>query len=303
MSSTLTTVASIFILLLVGYGAKKARVLKAEDEGVINSILINLTLPAFIFVNTIGKPLTPSMIKAPMIGLFIEALIIALAYLIARLLKLDRRTSGALMIVAAFGNTGYMGYPVAKAAFPANGEGILTAVLFDNFAMRAGLITAGVAIATSSAGARFHWSSLTQFVKTPLFPAMLLGLIFRTAHLPPLMMDTLGYLAAATVPLSMISIGLGISATSIKEYPAPLVAAVVLKMGLFPLIMWALLGQFGITGVVAKATILESAMPSAVFSGVVVSRFGANGRFAAAAIFVTTLLSALTIPAILQALG
>lgn len=303
MQGTLTTVASIFILLLVGYGAKKAGVLHPKDESVINSILINIALPAFIFVNTIGKPLNTAMIKTPAVGLVVEAIIIALAYLISRLLRLDRPTAGALMIVAAFGNTGYMGYPVAKAAFPNDGHGILTAVLFDNFAMRAALITVGVAIATASAGAKFEWSSLTQFVRTPLFPAMLLGLALRTVSLPALMMDTLGYLAAATVPLSMLSIGLSISATSLKEYPVPLLAVVGLKMALFPLLMAVLLHAVGVTGTVAKAAILEGAMPSAVFSGVVVSKFGANGRFGAAAVFVTTLLSAVAVPFVLHLMG
>ncbi len=302
MSSTLTTVTSIFILLLVGYGAKKIGVLKASDESIINSILINIALPSFIFVNTIGKPLTSAMIKTPVIGIVVEAFIIALAYVIARLLRLDRPTTGALMIVAAFGNTGYMGYPVAKAAFPDDGHGILTAVLFDNFAMRAALITVGVAIATSSAGARFQWSSLTQFVKTPLFPAMVVGLIFRTTQMPAIVMTPLNYLGDATVPLSMISIGLGLSATSLREYPAPLVAAVLMKMALFPFLMAVLLHTFGVTGTVAKAAILEGAMPTAVFSGIVVSKFGANGRFGSAAIFVSTLLSAVTVPAILQML-
>jgi hypothetical protein len=302
LSVTLTAIASIFILLLVGYGAKRVGVLSAKDDAVLNSVLINITLPAFIFVNTIGNPLDMSMIKTPALAILVEALIVALAYLIGRLLRLDRPTTGALMIVSAFGNTGYMGYPVAKAAFPDDGRGVLTAVLFDNFGMRAGLITVGVAIATSSAGAKFKWSSLTQFVKTPLFPAMVLGLVFREAKLPALLMDSLGYLAAATVPLSMISIGLNISATSLREYPAPLVAAVVLKMLLFPVLMWLLLDWADITGTVAQAAILESAMPSAVFSGVVVSKFGANGRFGAAAIFVTTLLSVIVVPVVMQTL-
>jgi predicted permease len=285
---------------LVGYGARKIGVLSQKDEPVINSILINIALPSFIFVNTIGKPLNMAMIKTPGLAILVEALVVVLAYFIGRALRLDRQTTGALMIVAAFGNTGYMGYPVAQAAFPHDKHGVLTAVLFDNFGMRLGLITAGVAIATSSAGARFEWSSLTQFVKTPLFPAMLLGLLLRTAHLPPLMMNSLGYLAAATVPLSMLSIGLNISAASLREYPAPLVAVVLLKMAIFPAVMWFLLQAAGVHGNVAKAAMLESAMPSAVFSGVVVSRFGSNGRFAAAAIFLTTLLSAVVIPGLLR---
>lgn len=299
MNETLTAIASIFLLLLVGYGAKKAGVLKAKDEAVVNRILVYITMPAFIFSNTVGNPLTAEMAKIPVLGLVIQAAIIGLAWLAARAMRLDRKTAGALMIVSAFGNTGYLGYPVAKAAFPGDGHGILTAVLFDNFAMRIALITVGVAIATSSAGDRFDWRSVTQLLRTPLVPAAVLGLAFRTYEMPLLISDTLEYLAAPTVPLSLLSLGLSVSTGSVRKYPLAIAVAVVLKMGVFPLLMWLLLGLWGVKGTVGAAAMLEAAMPSAVFSGVISSQFGANGRFAAGAVFVGTLLSAVTIPVIL----
>ena len=46
--------------------------------------------------------------------------------------------------------------------------------------------------------------------------------------------------------------------------------------------------------------ILESAVPSAVFTGVVASRYKANGEFAAAAVFISTIISAAWIPAVLM---
>ena len=71
--AALSTVASIFLLLIVGYGAKKLRILSVNDTGVINSIVINLALPAFIFSSVHDKPLTVGMIKAPIVGLAMEA--------------------------------------------------------------------------------------------------------------------------------------------------------------------------------------------------------------------------------------
>ncbi len=293
MKETQTAIASLFLLLLVGYGAKKANVLKAQDEAVVNQILVYITMPAFIFINTVGKPLTPEMVKTPVLGLLVEGIIIALAYVASRLMRLDRRTAGALMIVSAFGNTGYLGYPVAKAAFPTDEHGILTAVLFDNFAMRIALITVGVAIATNSAGERFEWRSVTRLLRTPLVPAAVLGLVFRNCQMPLLISKVLDYLAAPTVPLSLLSLGLSVSTGAVRRYPLAIAAAVVLKMGLFPL------GACGIKGTVGGAALLEAAMPPAVFSGVVSSQFGANGRFAAGAVFLGTVLSAVSIPIIL----
>ena len=299
IQATLTTVISIFLLMMVGYGAKKVGVLKAEDVGVVNSILIYLTMPAFIFVYVHKQPLTSAMIKVPFLGFVMEMVVIGIAYLAARKLKLDRPTTGALMLVAAFGNTGFLGYPVTNAAFNGDGQALLTAVLFDEFAMAFVLNSIGVAIAACFAGSKFRWNSMLEFLKTPLFPATIIALVLRNVYVPKIIMDTLWFLAKGTVPLAMLSIGLSLSASSIKRYPAAFSVAFILKMALLPLLMYLTLPLIGVTGIVQKVAILSSAMPAAVFTGVVAGKYGANHEFAAGTIFLTTLASVLLIPGIL----
>lgn len=302
VNTTISTVASIFLLLLAGYGAKRFGALKSSDATVVNALVINLTMPAFIFVYTHQKPLTMPMIKAPALGFAVEIVFMGLAYLVARAFRLDRRTTGALMLVTAFGNTGFLGYPVVNAAFNGDGHAMLTAVLFDGFGMSLAINTVGVAAASCFAGSKFEWRSLLEFLKTPLFPMTVIALIFRTAYVPPIIMKTLSLLAAGTVPLAMISIGLNLSAGPMTRYPGPLAVAVVLKMAILPLLMFHLLPLIGVTGTVGKVVVLESAMPCAVFTGVVAGRYGANGAFAASAVFVMTLVSVVWIPGVLMLL-
>lgn len=301
--ATLLTIVSIFLLLVVGYVAKRAGALKPGDAAVVNSIVVNLTMPAFIFVNTYQRPLTAGMVKAPALGFGMEMVVMALAYVAARLLRLDRRTTGALMLVSAFGNTGFLGYPVVQAAFGGGRHAMLTAVMMDEFAMAAALNTVGVAVATSFAGSRFEWASMLEFLKTPLFPATVVSLAVRNLYVPPVIVQTLTWLAAATVPLAMISIGLSLSGAAVWRRPGALAVALVLKMALLPVAMTLALPLTGVGGTVGKVAVLESAMPAAVFSGVIAGRFGANGPFAAAAIFVSTLLSVVAIPVVLGLLG
>lgn len=296
VGSTLATVISIFLLLLAGYGVRKAGVLKAGDASVVNSLIIYLTMPAFIFVNAHSKPLTSAMVKAPFLAFAIEMAIMGLAYLIARAMKLDRKTTGALMLVATFGNTGFLGYPVISAAFEGSRKAILAAVILDQFAMSMMVMSIGVVVAIVFSGAKFSIKSVFEFLKCPLFPATIIALIFKDAHVPLLIMKTLGYLGAGTVPLAMISIGLSLSTGSVKNYPLPLLVAVGLKMVLMPVIVYFTLPLIGITGIVAKVVVVECAMPSAVFTGVVTGEYGGNSAFAAAAVFITTLLSVLVVP-------
>lgn len=303
IQTALTTVVSVFLLLLAGYAAKRVGVLKPGDSTVVNSIVINLTMPAFIFVYTHGKPITPGMVKAPMLGIVAEMAVMGLAYLCARAMRLDRRTTGALMLVSAFGNTGFLGYPVVSAAFNNHEGAVLTAVMFDEFAMAMILNSVGIAVAAAFAGSRFEWANLVEFVRTPLFPATVVALMLKDVPIPEVVMTTLGFLSAGTVPLAMVSIGLSLSAGAVKRYPGPMLVASVLKMAVLPGLMFLLLPLIRVSGVVGKVAILESAMPAAVFSGVVAARYGANGPFAAGAIFLMTLASALVIPAVLMLMG
>jgi len=299
MATTLATVSSIFLLLLAAYVARRAGAFKEGDVRVVNSLIINLTMPAFIFVNTHAKPFTTAMAVAPMLGFAAEMLLMFAAYYIARLLKLDRRTTGALMLVCAFGNTGFLGYPVTAAAFKGDDSAILTAVMFDSFGMALPLYTIGAAVAISFAGARFEWRNLLQFIKSPLLPSTIVALALRKAYVPPVLMTTLEYMGAATVPLSMISIGLSLRASQVKKQPLALLVATVMKLAVLPLAMFFVLPVFGIGGVERQVTIMECAMPAAVFTGVIAGRFDCAEDFAAAAVFATTLLSVLTLPIVL----
>lgn len=101
------------------------------------------------------------------------------------------------------------------------------------------------------------------------------------------------------MPLVMISLGLSLSATALKGYAVPVLAACALKMVLLPFLTYYSLRAGGVNGVMLQAGVVESGMPSAVMTCVIAAKFGANAKFVAAAIFVSTLLSIAAIPTVL----
>lgn len=305
--SVLPTVAALFLILLAGHAARKLGVLKGSDASVINSIVVNLTAPAFIFMSIHGKPLTTQMFTGPLVLFVSSMLVLALTYLTALALKLDRPTTGGLMLVAAFGNTGFLGYPVTMAAFQHHGETIAgqamaTAVMVDQFAMALPLYTIGIAVAASFTSAKVGKWQIFEFLKTPLFPAAVLALVFRSVHLPEMLVTAMRLLGGATIPLAMLSLGVSMHSSSLKTAKAPFVAASVLKMAIFPLVAFIVFKLTGTIGVVRDVTVLEASMPTAVMSGVIASRYGANESFVSGATFVMTLLSMASIPIVLYLL-
>jgi len=297
--ATLAAVGSIFLLILVGYAAKRVGVLKASDSAMLNSLIINLTLPAFVMINVHGRPLTGDMLKTPGVAWVMEIAVMAAAYGAARLMRLDRRTTAGLMLAGAFGNMGYLGYPVIQSVFPNDKAAMISAVINDRLGMAVPIVTMGAAVAALFAGESFRWSSLATVLRTPLLYSIVIALALRTADIPETIMTSLGILSAATVPLSMIATGLSLSAGSLKRYPAPIAVAAVLKLGLAPVLAYFMLGALGIEGTVFRVTIVQAAMPTAISAGVIAGGFGSNTSFVTGAIFVSTTLSVITTPLLL----
>lgn len=302
--NVLGTVLSIFLLMFVGYGAKKVRLLRPEDADLLNTVVIYVTLPAFIFNATYGyrQPLPVSIAKAPIIAFGAMIAVMCLAYLAGRALKLDRPTLGALVLASMFGNTGFLGYPVVQAAFREKGA-LVAASLYDQFVMAVPLYTMGVLIAAGFGGQKVKTSQLLKVLTLPALWAIPIALLVRPLALPAPLLDAIGYLGAGTIPLVMISLGLSLSARSLKGWFLCAAVACVLKLGIMPLLTHYAISAAGVSGTVYKVTVLEAGMPTSMISAVIAGKYGANGRFVASVIFFSTLLSIITIPAALLILG
>lgn len=301
--NAISTVCAVFLLLLVGYGARKIGVLKSSDISVVNSIVVNLTGPAFIFSAMYGRPVTAQMVSAPFVVFATTMLVLGAAYPAAKALKLDRRTTGGFMLAATFGNTAFMGYPVTIAAFPGKDQALATAVMIDQFSMSLPLYSIGIVIAASCASTRISGWHFLEFLKFPLFIAAIIAIALHNIQIPYAVMRTLHLLGAATVPLAMISLGLSLSRSSLKHATLPSVVALILKMAILPTLTYFMFRLIGGRGVVLNVSVLESSMPTAIMAGVIAGRYGANESFVSAATFLMTLFSLVSIPIILTILG
>jgi predicted permease len=104
------------------------------------------------------------------------------------------------------------------------------------------------------------------------------------------------YLGQGTTPLVLLALGVALRPSAVRDSRVPLTAALLLKLGVTPLAMLALGRACGLHGEVAAIGVLQGAMPAAVMASVLSEINDLDGDFAVAAVFVTTILSAVTIP-------
>lgn len=112
---TLNQVLMMFIFLLIGYFAKKGKLLNDSAGGVISNLLVWVFLPAMCF-NTFATQFNITSlfknINFVIIGAFVMIFEIALGFLWAKLMTKDKFERGVYAYTVMFPNYTYFGYPL-----------------------------------------------------------------------------------------------------------------------------------------------------------------------------------------------
>ncbi len=314
---TLGALAPLFLLILLGYGLKRLRVLHPAHVPVLNGLVLNVTLPALIVQGLMGAPRLPLADALPPLALILaQGVTLALAYGAGRAFRMTRPVQGALLMTATFGNTGFLGYPIALALLP---QLFPTTILLDQFGMTIMLyFTAaivGARLGTSGGGTGDVRAAILRFLRGPLFLSVVVGTLARLVpwppallHLPGLpqigraLMQCLKYLGQGTTPLVLLALGVALRPGAARAYAGPLAAACALKLLVTPLAMWAVLRVFGLHGDLLTTSVLSAAMPTAVTASVLSADHDLAGDYAVGVVFASTILSAVTVPLLLSVL-
>lgn len=301
-------VLSLFLVLFTGYLLKRQGILRDTDTGVINRLILDVTLPAFVFHALYRQRVTSDMVHAAWLFGILQVLMMALLWIPARLLKFPRPVIGTFLLTAVYGNTGFLGYPVVQAIFGKTEGAMAAAVVYDQFSMALPVYTVGVAVAMHY-GTKHEtsWREMLTFFTTPTFLVLIGTLVINALQLPvPTFVTRSAQLVAgATVPLVLLSLGLMLEPTHLQmnHYYLPMALILVAKMVLFPYLMWLATGWMGVQGVARWVAVTQSAMPSAMVNAVITERYGCDHQLATLVIVLGTLLTILVLPVTATLIG
>ncbi len=293
-------VASLFAVLLFAYWLKRRRVFQATDVKVVNRILVEMALPAYIFTAIYGHDVSPEMFRAALVFICMEVVVFVSAWLAGKWLRWPAVTLGVAMSAAAFGNTGYLGYPVTEVIY-GGGAAAAAAVIYDRFGMAIPLFTLGaVSMIYFGGTGQSKWKEIRDFLSSPLFWLLPLVLLVNYWHItvPEPVVKTLKMMAAATVPLVMVSLGLMLEFSAFRQRRAwgPLAVVLLLKMAALPFLVWYVTGLVGITGIERQVAVTQSAMAPAMTNAVFAERYMGDRALVTMVIVLGTLLTAVTLP-------
>lgn len=263
----------------------------------ISDLVYYLLLPALVLDVLWQAPLGADTARiAASAGIGVLSMLAA-SWLICRSCAMDRPTTGALMLAAGFPNATYMGLPVLEQVFGDWARGV--AVQYDLFACTPLLLTLGIFTAQRFGTRTDGGNPVLGLLRVPpLWAAVIAALLNLSGWTPPSWLAALLHMmGAAVIPLMLLVVGMALRSGLNQYRHLPAVMPVsVLQLLAMPFVVMLVARAAGLEGSMLAAVTLEGAMPSMALGVVLCDRYGLNTGVYAAALTVTTLLSAATLP-------
>lgn len=298
-------IQKMFLLLLtiaIGYIANKRKAMDADFTSRLSRFLLNVTVPCALLSSGMSGDIVFSPLELLRLFLIAAALFLlmfAFAYAVPFLIRAERSETGTYRFLTAFVNTIFMGYPVATAFFGSSAV-IYIAVLSLPFNIA--VFSAGPIMLTGKAGKEFSLKSLLNGGTVSSVAAMLL-ILFRI-QVPPVISELCSSVGSATTPIALIVIGSNLAEMPLREIfgSGKMYLFSLFRLILIPFAVWFLFRNILSDPVVLGCTVILGGLPSASMATLVSAKYGGNEKLASQGVMLTTLLSAVTIPAVMYLL-
>jgi len=176
--------------------------------------------------------------------------------------SLSSPARGSLLLAAMVGNTGYFGFPICLALVGERYFG--WAVFYDLLGTTLGANSLGVLLAAYFGGqAKRSWQLGLAVLQNPVWWGVAAGLWGRAYHFAPAIETGLLALGWTIVGLSLLLIGMRLSAIASWQQVQVVWPSITLKMLVVPLIAGLGLAAAGLQGAPQLAIVLQVAMPPA----------------------------------------
>ena len=296
-------VFSVFLLIFIGYFACKKDILPAESSKHLINLMLYITAPCMAASSIYSKELSPEVINATVqviVGAVIYfAICTAIAYGALKLFKFQPKSDwGLYMTAICCINTGFMGFPVTKAIF---GDDIFYLMVMHNI-IACGYIY-GITPVLLDMG-RGQKGSRLQALKS-MINSCTIGIVIGVVMLlmglrPPQELDqVIVSLSDATIPISMIIVGIQLAGSDFKNMLKDKYINIVniLSMLIIPILTFIIVEQFDMLEPNVKLILIfSSVFPTAVAPAAIAEQRGIPAGKLAEIVSVTTATSLVIIP-------
>ncbi|HEX6219863.1 MAG TPA: AEC family transporter [Acidimicrobiia bacterium] len=287
----------VFAVVAIGFGLTRA---VGVEPRALATLAYWVLGPAFIFDVLATAELDPDVVvKVVVTSALVMVVAGTVAAVVMRVIGSSFSELAATVLTSTYGNAGNFGLAISAFAFGAAALPIASIVMVTVNTL--GILT-GVGLARLRHGS--PWRAAGTAVSSPLALAVVpaLGVNLTDATLPIWLDRPIALLAAALIPVMLLTLGVQLAGMP-RALPAPrLGIPIAVKLVLAPAAAVVATGLVDLGGLAGDIVVLQAAMPAAVFTSLIAIEHDLEADYVTSVVLVGTLVSALTLPAVISLL-
>ncbi len=309
MQNVLSVILPFFALVLTGYGAGRWRVIDAAGINGVNRFVFYFALPCLLFAKMAATPVSVVFNGAFLAAYVTGGLVLfGVAATIGRLAFRGNLAEGGLLgLAACYGNIGYMGIPLLVAVLGDSVAAPLALILTVDLVLFVPLAMLIIEIGKGEGESVRHVirAAGRVLLTNPLVIAIVAGIAVSAAGvtLPGPVAAFTGLLGSAAGPGAMFGLGAVLAGRPVTSGFGMVAYMSLAKLIVHPIVIAAAMTAFGIAAPWSTAAVLAAGMPIAAVFFVIGQQYDVYPERASTAVLVSTVLSVLTLTALLLLLG
>ncbi|HJJ99254.1 MAG TPA: AEC family transporter [Methanocorpusculum sp.] len=296
----LNQILILFLLIGVGFFCRRVGILHEASVVSLSKFLLHICVPAMI-IYSMQIPFTSELLQngelliVAALGYYTVSLIVA--WFAPILLRAKHEEYGVFRFMLVFSNSMFMGFPVLKMIF--GPDAIFYAAIFNTpFGILA--YSLGIWLLTAHGDGEGRPIFQLKLLLNAAFLSTFVGLaLFLTsATIPDPINGSLALLDSVTTPLSLVVTGgflaqLDLSSIfgNVRQY---LVAG--LRLLILPALVYVIFSPFLADRLILGVVVVTAGMPAATNTVMLASEHRAHPDIAAQGVFITTMVSVVTLP-------
>ncbi|MBN2875984.1 MAG: AEC family transporter, partial [Spirochaetales bacterium] len=291
MVSALGSVASVILMIAIGYVLAKRGWFDDASSALIARLVVTVALPAYMLANLMGgydRDRLLSMLPGLPIPFLAMGISYATSAIIARVFRVRAGRRGTFSSMFALSNTIFIGLPVNIILFgDASVPYVLlyyigNTVLFWTIGVY-GISRDGTILKGKTSAPLMSMESLRRILSPPFLGLLVaVALIMAGLHLPRSIMDLAKTLGSMTTPLSMIFIGIVIARVDWKKLrlERDLVLMLVGRYILSPIVLVLLVRGSDLPLLMKQVFLVQAMMPAMTQTPILAAAYDADAEYA-----------------------
>mgnify|MGYP004645238235 CR=1 FL=1 len=300
---SLNATMPVFLVMLLGWWLKKINFISDDFVSVADKLVFKVALPVLVFKDIASADLSKDFEwKFVLFCFFGTCIFFGVTWLFAEIFIRDKHMIGSFVQGSFRGSAAILGIAFAQNIYGSSGLVPMMIVasipLFNIFSVIVLMRSANAEETDKMAVLKKTGKGI---ITNPIIIGIFLGIPFTLLKVtfPPMLEKTIQSVASLSTPLALIAIGGGFSTGAALKKWKPTLAASIIKLIIIPGIFLPVAVAMGFRNEEMVALLILTGAPTTVSSYIMAKNMDNDGTLASGIVVMTTLLSSVTLTAII----